>query len=625
MPVAAIVLVCLLSGVSLGSVLLGGLQLLARTMLALPALIAGLALYFGAFRFALPYFAVGTRTRSEAFFKALGLASFAEFFGVLILLGIAKHANVEPDFILFPAGVGLFGGLLAGGYAAYLQHNQQRLIRSHQQGVQEAHRLLELDAPKDAEDKLKESLLQLEVALGSSSLHVAQACWDLARFYQETNKRPQAASLFRRALDIRENRLGDEDPRVSSTLMDWVSADDKLEAGNAVKFLHRALLVLEKQVGPYSLPAALAYERIGSLHLQQGQQAEAEAALRRAFSILKKVESNTGRDQFRLGLELVRCYLAMQKPKEAEEVLHSVADLQTAQPAELQLQGLLVKIELAQQRGDTAASSDRAWQALELLQQELGPAHAEFKSIWQGCLDRLTEPFGDPAALNIYTALFSGDSFTLKQAVQQHTEWLKKTDGLGWTFLQWACFFGQERIVEALLAAGASADGEGGEWPPLQIACRWAHRRLISSLVTKVSSVNQASPRGWRAVHRCAQNGDDRLLEVLTSKEELDVQPANERGDTPLLIACRRGCYRLVVTLVSRGSDVNKVSESSGRGPLHEAAYIGHRAIVECLLLNGAQPDIKDKAGLTPIELAAQAERENVVRYMQSHLKGLKS
>jgi ankyrin repeat protein/cellobiose-specific phosphotransferase system component IIA len=624
MPKALSLILSLLIGLSCGLVALGGLALLGNTLLAGVILLVTAALFLAAFRLGLPYWAKHTSTRGQAFLYALATASVVNGFGFLMLVGVSRKSDVGTSWIADSWLPGLLLALLAWAGSQYVLYAKQKVGRQHYQSVTEAHRLLELDAPKDAEDKLKESLLNTEVNCGSRSLLAAEAAADLGRFYLKSGERSKAAAMFRRALRVREELLGEEDATVSSTLMEWVGADDRLEAADAVKHLHKSLLIMEKQVGPYSAPAALAYERVGELHFLQNQLSEAEAALRRSHSILKKLETQqTAKDQYRVGMRLARCYISMSKFKEAQEIVQELEAQQSSQDPEMQLQVLRLQMQLHDSKNDSQASSERAWQALQLLQRDLGPTHPEFKAIWEGCLERLSAPYADPAARNMFMAIFSGDSMTVKQGLQAHLGWHSLLDGSGWTFLQWACFFGHDRVVDALIAAGASAEGNKDEWPPLHIACRWAHRRLISNLAPKVSSLDQPAAGGWRPIHRCAQNGDDRLLEVLTSKE-LDVDAANDRGETPLLITCRQGLYRFVVTLVARGADVNKVNPTSGRSPLHEAAYVGHRAIAECLLLNGAKLDAQDRAGLTPVELAAQAEQEAMVKQLQESAKGLK-
>ncbi|MBT9583185.1 ankyrin repeat domain-containing protein [bacterium] len=625
MPKALTLGLSLHCAVSFFLVFLGVVRLLLTSpALGLLAGAIGLGLGLGLFRLALPYWAKTGQRRDFVVAESLASACVANYVSFLVVVGFGRKFDLPTDWLPMALGFGSCFGLMPWAVWQLILFWQDKEVSNHGAAVTESRRLLELDAPKDAEDKLKESLLQAEVIFGSQHLHAAQAAIDLARFYAETEQRKQAAAMFQRALKIREKLLGDEDVRVSSALMEWVSADDSLDPNEAIAQMRKALLILEKQLGAYAPPVALAYERVGELQQIQGQFGEAENALRRSFSILKKSESQTHRDQFRVGLKLSRCYLEMGKPNEALEVIQSLEPLTSTQRPLLQLESLMVQMTLYTDLVDQQTSSDKAWAALKLLQRELGPQASEFKSIWEGCLDRLTEPYANPEVKALFSAILGGETFTIKKILGEHNEWVTQQDATGWTLIQWACFFGHERLIETLSSLGASVDDASDEWPPLQIACRWGHRRLISLLATKIASQNQVAAHGWHAVHRCAQNGDIRLMELLTAKD-LEVDCINERGDTPLLIAVRNGHYLFTVGMVSRGADINKVNSQSGRTPLHEAAYIGHRAIAECLMLNGSKLDARDRAGLTPAELALQADKESMVKQIQVFAKGHKA
>lgn len=598
--------------------------LLARPILAFLSGAVSLGLFLGIIRMALPFWARTGGRRDLVMAETFASTSVGNFLGFFLVAAFVKKLDLNFGWVSTAVIFGLLFGLMIWAGWQYVLQSLEREVRNHQAAVTESKRLLELDAPKDAEDKLKESLLQAEVVFGSLHENSALAAIDLARFYLEVEDRKKAAVMFRRAVRIRESLLGEDDVRVSSILMEWVSADDSLEPAEAVLQMRKALLILEKQLGPYAPPVGLAYERVGELQQVQQNLGEAENALRRSLSILKKAESQTHRDQFRAGLKLARCYLEMKRPQDALETIQSLESITSVQKPPMQLEALLVQVQLFQDLSDATNAEERAWAGLQLLQRDLGPQASEFKSIWESCLDRLTQPFGAPEARALYGAILGGDTFTIKQQLQAHPEWISQRDATGWTLIQWTCFFGHERLVDTLIGLGASVDEIGDEWPPLQIACRWGHRRLISALVTRVASQNQLAKGGWNAVHRCALNGDSRLMELLTAKD-LEVDAVNDRGDTPLLIACRRGHYLFTVNMVSRGADVNKVNPQSGRTPLHEAAYVGHRAIAECLMLNGAKLEARDRAGFTPAELALQAEKEPVARQIQAFAKGHKA
>lgn len=60
----------------------------------------------------------------------------------------------------------------------------------------------------------------------------------------------------------------------------------------------------------------------------------------------------------------------------------------------------------------------------------------------------------------------------------------------------------------------------------------------------------------------------------------------------------------------------------NGESALHAAALFGHVPIVKQLIGAGADPALCNQDGLTPLQVAAQAKKSNVVDYLKSvHVK----
>ncbi len=81
---------------------------------------------------------------------------------------------------------------------------------------------------------------------------------------------------------------------------------------------------------------------------------------------------------------------------------------------------------------------------------------------------------------------------------------------------------------------------------------------------------------------------------------------ADADGLTPLMRAAARGDAAQVTTLLGGGADPNSAHAEVRVTPLMFAAYSGHEAVVQLLLDKGARPNLKDAAGASAADWAAQ-------------------
>jgi ankyrin repeat protein len=95
------------------------------------------------------------------------------------------------------------------------------------------------------------------------------------------------------------------------------------------------------------------------------------------------------------------------------------------------------------------------------------------------------------------------------------------------------------------------------------------------------------------------------------------VNAKNEHGQTPLHSAAYTGDKKIVELLIAEGADLD-VKDKDGWAPLNNAVKKGHEKIVELLLDKGANVNIL-KSWQTPLDLAKHELRFKIADLLRKH------
>ncbi|XP_012283753.1 E3 ubiquitin-protein ligase HECTD1 isoform X2 [Orussus abietinus] len=159
------------------------------------------------------------------------------------------------------------------------------------------------------------------------------------------------------------------------------------------------------------------------------------------------------------------------------------------------------------------------------------------------------------------------------------------------------CALDSMRLVDLLLVLlfeGRSALGRGG---PSSTA------GSSGPLLPRLRRLDSAGEKSHRQLIDCIRSKDtDALVEAIDSGG-IEVNFMDDVGQTLLNWASAFGTQEMVEFLCDRGADVNKGQRSSS---LHYAACFGRPAIAKVLLRHGANPDLRDEDGKTPLDKARE-------------------
>jgi uncharacterized protein (TIGR03067 family) len=131
------------------------------------------------------------------------------------------------------------------------------------------------------------------------------------------------------------------------------------------------------------------------------------------------------------------------------------------------------------------------------------------------------------------------------------------------------------------------------------------------------------------AVHHFAGDRDEldhlkTMLEKhpdLLDTKQIYRQPHKpSRGDsfTPLIVAVEQGCEDNAAYLLSKGANVQADDWLQGWTPLHIVARQGDVAMAKLLVKYHAKLDAKDKSDRTPLDLATERKKPEMVEYLKS-------
>ncbi|MCY4022476.1 MAG: ankyrin repeat domain-containing protein [Anaerolineaceae bacterium] len=168
-----------------------------------------------------------------------------------------------------------------------------------------------------------------------------------------------------------------------------------------------------------------------------------------------------------------------------------------------------------------------------------------------------------------------------------------------------AASVGNDTLLGALLASGHDVnwrDDSGRS--ALAVATANGRERSVRTLIDAGADVTLTDGEGRTPFMLAAADGNLVLLERL-HRAGVNANRVDDEGHNALTLAASSGkAINVAWLLLSTDVDVNHALPDSGRNALHLAAAAGHADVIAMLLLDGADADLADAEGLTPLQLA---------------------
>ncbi|KAM9617490.1 LOW QUALITY PROTEIN: fibronectin type 3 and ankyrin repeat domains protein 1 [Trichechus inunguis] len=171
----------------------------------------------------------------------------------------------------------------------------------------------------------------------------------------------------------------------------------------------------------------------------------------------------------------------------------------------------------------------------------------------------------------------------------------------GFTALMVAAQKGYTRLVKILVSNGTDVNLKNGSGKDsLMLACYAGHLDVVKYLRKHGASWDTRDLGGCTALHWAADGGHCSVIEWMIKEGcEVDVVDTGS-GWTPLMrVSAVSGNQKVASLLIEAGADVN-VKDKDGKTPLMVAVLNNHEALVRLLLDKGADASIKNEPGRCP-------------------------
>ena len=182
---------------------------------------------------------------------------------------------------------------------------------------------------------------------------------------------------------------------------------------------------------------------------------------------------------------------------------------------------------------------------------------------------------------------------------------------------------GYLNVVKYMIQHGAHPDHKSFNETPLHLASKAGQIDIINYIFlyddTSYEDMHKRRclSRGMTALHYAAENGQNEVVELLTTEFEAKTNVFSRDGYTPLHYAVFNKHIDVVKKLLSVGAGVNIPSRRQKRTPLSYAVEYGDNELSKSLIDHGADLNIKCGANLEPlIHFAVQINNEELVKHL---------
>lgn len=175
-----------------------------------------------------------------------------------------------------------------------------------------------------------------------------------------------------------------------------------------------------------------------------------------------------------------------------------------------------------------------------------------------------------------------------------------------------AARFGEKEIVEFLLRQGIDVHAKDKQTQnsALHEAAKYGHVEVIDPLLKHGADINARDSAGKTPLALAVLQDKTKVVEALI-KKGADINTVNNKGNTPLIHAIETP---EIVRLLLEAGATQKIDQLgyAGSGALHLAIKLKQSEVIELLLIHGANINLQNGKGQTPLAIAKRFNKRAV-------------